>query len=419
MTERIYIEPKVKLISGDASDLGYYTWLKSRKEIILDMENKVNFMKDLIFEKDWLSKVPEEFYVGSELVNKYDYKDRINKMNLQYNNFEYFVFEINGSCLFRDLLYNINTLAQWATSNRFLFSILDDSAVYDSKNYNVSAEYKDIPEWEIQFDKYMEAIKANRKTDINRLEMPYSISSYFWIGINKKTLLNLLFMLKEEMPFFYNIYGVQFMKEVGINESMLPKNLDASISQYFRNSDATDEKVQRIGRYVLVESRMALILYSQFIRQSSTTISGLFDILKHSNPEEFSHKVFKGNTIFHISYLANEDKVNQTIKNRLCAFAMSSGTEPDSWSYFINNFLPKDITIDEFKNLLPCKFGKNGELVECKFHDDIKFRNEGKEVANCPCPIFLNSIEVAKRKKDEDKNLIGDMYYKVVESLTK
>jgi hypothetical protein len=419
--EKIYIKPKITLISDDTYDLGYYAWLKSRKEVITDL-NGNSFMKDLSFFNNWINEIPNEFKVDTELVNKFNYRDRIVKMNLQYNNFDYYVFEIHGSMLFRDLLFNINNTAQWATSTRLLFSMLDNTAVYDSKNYHISEEYKDISSWEEQFEIYMNAIKTNRKTDISRLEMPYSISSYFWWGCNKKVLLNLLLMMKTEMPFFYNVYGKQFLRELDIDESMFPSKIDASILQYFRSQSCNDmEGVRYIDDDVYVTSRMSLVLYSQFIRQSSTCIKGLFNKLKHENYNinHFSDKVFKGNTTFIINYSANRNKVNQTISNRLCAFAMSSGTGPESWSYFLNNFLSPNITVEEFKKLLPCTFDEKGKLFDCKFREDIKFRNEGKEIAICPCPIALNSMEVAERKRSDDNNLIGNMYYELTKELVK
>jgi nucleoside 2-deoxyribosyltransferase len=395
---------------------GYFFWLKSRQWIIKSKDGD-QFMRNMQPSENWMEEIPSEFYVGDELVTFDDYKTRIQAMNLQFNNLEDYVFEIEGSCLFRDLIFNINKVGAWAQSNRFLFSILDEVERFNEEHYHISSEYKDIPEWEDQFDKYMKLIKEDPIVDHNRLEMPYSISSTFWISINRKTLTDLLSFLKFYAPFFYKIYGKQFIAQAGIDEKSLSYELSASISQYImKDKDKWEEGSWNIQGTQIVNSKMGLILYSQFIRQADTRIVGLFDILMHKNPIEFSHKVFKGNTILNISYVADIDKVLSTVRTRLCAFAMSSGDDPCSWSYFLNNFLPKELTPEKLMELLPCKF-KEGRLLNCKYHDDIKFRNEGKEISNCPCPLVTLSMKDAQSKKDRDNNRIGNAFYDLTEYL--
>jgi hypothetical protein len=164
---------------------------------------------------------------------------------------------------------------------------------------------------------------------------------------------------------------------------------------------------------------MGLIMYSQFLRQGSTICSGFYNELIHDDKDEFVHKVFKGDTILNITYVAHKDRLERTVSNRLCAFAMSSGDGPCSWSYFLNNFLRDDLNPDEFRRLLPCKFGSDGKVCHCKFHEDIQFRNSGTEISNDPCPLPSASIELAKRKLDTDKNKIGELYYKLVLDMNK
>lgn len=412
MNERTYIKPTVKLLTKNGNYLGFFIWMKSRQWIITDDDGH-QFMRNLEYEDGWVSKIPSKFKVGDEEVELLDYMARIDAMNLQYNNSQNYVYEIDGSCLFRDFLFNINKIAQWAQSNRFLFSILDENARYDSRNYHISEEYKDIPEWEDQFDRYMDAIKNDPIVDHNRLEMPYSISSKFWICVNEKTLIELLNFMKGKVPFFYEVYGTQFMRHFNQRDEYSP-----TLTQYIIKNRTDVEGCTYVGDTVIVDSKMSLILYSQFIRQSDTLISGLYNQLIHEDAEEFKHKVFSGKTTFMIHYVADIDKALKTVSNRLCAFAMSSGTGPESWSYFLNRFLPNEITPTGLMNLLPCKF-ENNRLSVCKFHDDIKYRNEGKEISNIPCPLPTLSMEIAKAKKDRDNNRIGDAFYKLTEFLLK
>lgn len=409
-----YVKPSVKFLSQSIPNLGYYAWLKSRQWVITDLEGK-RFMVDFPNPTEsWMASIPDEFYVGDEKVNKYEYLNRVDKMNLQYNNLEYQVFEITGSCLFRDMLFNINKVAAWAQSNRFLFSILGEDSREDEDNYMVSKEYEGIPEWDAQFRKYMDAIHSDGVVDHNRVEMPYSISSTFWIGINKKTICDFLSFLKNQAPFFYEVYGKQFELWIG---GEIPTQPSSAITQYLlKEPEKFKEMSTNIQGTQIVNSKMGLILYSQFIRQADTRVCGLFNEIIHSDPEEFKHKVFKGGTILNIHYVADITKALSTVKTRLCAFAMSSGNDPCSWSYFLNNFLPEDLSPEVFKNMLPCEF-KGCKLMDCKFKDDIKFRNEGKEVSNCPCPIFTMNMEHAEAKKSRDGNRIGDAYYDLTKYL--
>lgn len=444
---KTYLDPKVELIDGTYYDLAFYTWLKSRehvirledgtkiKDIILDgiddlyfdQLDKHNHNKNCIIlltsdDKYYLlCDTPrgvnqiDKFYVDDELVEYSSYRDRIMKMNLQYSNFDQYVFEIQGSALFRDILFNMNTVAQWAKSERFRVSTLSKDERLKEENYPISSEYKGISEWESQFDEYMEYINKYEKTDDARLKMPYSISSVYWISINRKELINLASMIRLKMPFFYDIYIHPMMEKSNIREEELHAYVDSTVSMYIRDSNEEFKENSTLNSgFYIINTKMGLIMYSQFLRQGSTICSGFYDELIHNDAEEFSHKVFKGDTIVNITYVAHKDRLDRTVSNRLCAFAMSSGDGPCSWSYFLNNFLRDDITPNDFRRLLPCKFDSNGRVCDCKFLEDVKFRNSGTEISNDPCPLPSASMELAKRKLDTDKNKIGELYYRLV-----
>lgn len=439
---RKYVNPEVRLIDGTVGDLSFYTWLKSRRHVIkLEDGTKIS---DVIIQSDEIKFVygdlecveiipkseydnmqsPEpyficQFYVDKELVEVEEYRKRIMKMNLQYSNFDQYVFEIQGSALFRDILYNINWNAAWARSERFRVSTLDLETRLKEEEYPISSEYRGIHEWEDQFTKYMESIHNSVKTDEVRLEMPYSVSSLYWVSINRKTLINLASMIKLRMPFFYNTYMVPMLDEADIDSSELKDHVDSYLSIYFNDQTDWKEGSTYNSGFYTINSKMGLIMFSQFLRQGATTISGFYNELVHEDPIEFSHKVFKGNTILNVTYNAHKDRVMNTVSNRLCAFAMSSGDDPCSWSYFLNNFLPDEITLDQFRDMLPCKFGQDGRVCDCKFMEDVKFRNSGTEISNDPCPLPSGSMELAERKRKTDHNKIGDLYYKLVEDMNK
>lgn len=438
---RKYVDPKVELIDGTRADLGFYTWLKSRRQVItlknntriddviLDRYDNITFLfgdKESIIittkqNYDQMSSPEEyyiyEFYVDDELVEVENYRNRIIKsMNLQYNNFPQYTFEITGSALFRDFLFNINWNPAWAESNRFLFSILPDDAVLEEENYKISSEYKNIPEWEDQFKKYMDKIHETQITDENRTEMPYSISSFFWWGCNHKTLINVLSAMKIDFPFFYEIYGKKLLNEVGLSESDLKPYIDYSLLQYYR-CDNWSEGITKNSDFYIMNIKLSYIILSQFLRQSPSIISGLYSDLKHNNPEEFSHKVFRGDTLCNITFVAHKSKVMSTISKRSCNFAANSGNGPGSWSGFIEKFLDSVETLDDFRELLPCSFDNNGLLKFCPLWDDVKFRNSGTESRNCVCPLTTCSISDAEKKCNRDKNKLSELFMKLTEDI--
>lgn len=402
---RTYIKPSIKLIDSTNELSGFYVWIKSREKIIRSKDGSPLHIKYRGF-----NSLPDEFYVGGELVNKNNYLKRINDMNLQFNNMPQYLFEMHGSCLFRDLLFNINKTSMWAESNRMLFSILPDDAIYEEHNYPISEEYKGVEEWEDQFDEYMDMIKKDPVTDHNRPKMPYSISSLFWWGCNYKTLINLLSMLKLKMPFFYEVYGKKMMKISEISEEELKPFVDSSLQQYFRCDDWQRGIVKSSDFYIL-NIDISYVILSQFLRQSDVVISGLFSDLEHDNSEEFLHKVFKGETVCDITYVANKYRVLQTVSKRCCNFAANSGGGPGSWSHILTTFLDSAKTPDDLREILPCKFYDNGLLRYCPLWDDVKIRNEGLEKRNCVCPLTTCKKEDAQKKLDRDKNKLGSLFY--------
>lgn len=437
---RKYVNPEVRLIDGTTSDLSFYTWLKSRRHVIkLEDGTKIS---DVIIQSDEIKFVygdlecveiipkseydnmqsPEpyyicQFYVDKELVEVGEYRKRIvDSMNLQYNNFPQYIFEIQGSALFRDFLYNVNWSGQWAESNRFLFSILPDDAVLKEENYKISSEYKDIPEWENQFQRYIDKIHETQITDENRTEMPYSISSFFWWGCNYKTLINVLSAMKVDFPFFYEVYGKLIIKELGIDESVIKGKIDHSLAQYYRCKDWKEGVVKNSGFYI-INTEMSYIILSQFLRQSPSIISGLYSDLKHKDTEEFSHKVFKGDTICRITFVSHESKLLSTVSKRSCNFAANSGDGPGSWSGFLNRFLDSVDSLDDFRDLLPCSFDDNGLLKFCPLWDDIKFRNSGTESRNCVCPLTTCIMTDADKKCERDKNRLSELFRELTKDL--
>jgi len=360
--------------------------------------------------------------IGDEKVPIDKYFDDIMRMNMQYANMPYFVFEIEGSILFRDFLYNVQKCAQWATSLRLVQSVLPQD---DPKSYPVSEEYKGIPEWEDAYYKWFEQVVKNENVDQTRIIMPYSMHSKYWYGCNLKTLINLLSLMKNKFPFFYIWYGVDFEKsiesiyKIDISKYYVPW-VDCGLQKYF-TSDETDsteppfaESCEKVGDYYFIKQDMSLILYSQFVRQSDTDVSGLWDLLQHDDPDKFAHKVFTGDTLIHTTYLAHKSRVYQTVKNRTCFFSQSDGDEndPHYWSKFLSIFI-RDMNAEEFKSVIPCA----GCPEKCKFKDDVKFRDTGQQRGYIPCPILNKNLDYAKARLEQCDNKLNNLYLDLTKEL--
>lgn len=403
-----FVDRSIRLLDCIPQDIAYKLWLRSRYNIIHDEDGDKLEYSDLEDE--------DSFYVGNELVDRESYKERIDRMNLQYNNFPQYVFQITGSCLFRDFLFNMNKFSAWAESNRFIFSTLDEDQIYNPDNYPISYEYKDNKDYEDQFKIYMDKIKSDPITDHNRVEMPYSLSSTFWIGLNYKSLLNIVSFMKLHIPEFYEWYGKDMIDRAEISEDKLLPYVDAGITQYINDQDSWTPEVKKFNDYYFINIEMGLILFSQFLRQSDTIISGFYNQLINGGVK----KVFKGNTPIRVTFIAHKDKLLRTIQNRTCNFAQNSGEDICSWTHFIKPFVQEMIkSTDDFRKLLPCKFNTDGSFCSCKFHDDVKFRSEGIEKRNTICPLIDQDLELAKIKHARDNNILSQWYLKLTEELSK
>jgi nucleoside 2-deoxyribosyltransferase len=406
MYKKFYIDPAVQLNYETDPLSGFDIWLQSKRSVVKTSDELVT--------------------IGTRTISIHDYFDEIMDMNMQYNNIPYFVFEVTGSILFRDILYNINKTSQWAESLRLKHSVINQ---HDPSNFKISSEYKGIEEWDKAFDEYFEAVQSESRVDKNRVTMPFSLSSTYWIGMNLKTLISFLSMLKYRMPFFYMKYGIlfervindefrlrsPFLDDFDITKYYSPE-LDSGFQKYFNVTETRDQCIQ-MGDYVYLTQKMGMVLYSQFIRQADTDIAGLYDVISHTDINEFKHKVFTGSSTFYVRYVAHMDRVKKTIGDRICWISQSDGDESDPryWSKFINTFI-HGIGLEEFKKLLPCKFYKN-KVIGCKFAKDIEFRDQKLQKGYIPCGIKNHSKEYCKQRLELCNNNLNNMYSKVVNSI--
>lgn len=374
-----YVNPTVKLIhGGDSMPLAVKLWDESREELEVE-EN---------------------------------HEDKVLSMGLQYINFPTFTFEIIGSVMFRDILFTINKAAQWATSLRFKNSTFK---VFNSENYPVSSEYRGSEPWERQFDTYMDKIVETSVTDVNRLEMPYSVSSKFWVQMNFKTLIAFLTMLKKRMPFYYQTYGPLFedcFTSIDLTKYYTPY-IDASMEQYFYQDEClwtTTEDVsemQQIGDTIILHKTIGLLLYSQFIRQQDSQVKGLFSLLRHSDVDNFKNVVQYSGTPVNVWFVSDKSRVMRTIANRTCAFSMSGGSGINSWSSILDLWI-KDMNLEDFEKLIPCNIKNN--CITCKFWEVMKYRFTGQEMRSDICGLACMNRKYLEDRAEKDKTELTKKY---------
>lgn len=405
MDKYFYKDPEVKVYGSTGLTSGFDIWCESKETIVkVDEPNKM-------------------VIVDGDEINISKYLHEIQKMNMQYNNMPFVIFEIKGSILFRDLLYNINKASQWAVSQRLTHSIFDPN---DLTKFPISSEYRGIKEWETALDCYLEDLAVTGKVDVSRVKMPYSIYSKYWVGMTQRTLVSLLSLLHNEMPFFYDLYGNLMIKayddamkkaysERPIHprsiECYLSSEVDSGLTKYISKSEDFKEGVQFFDDYCSVKLNMGLILYSQFIRQADCDVRGLFDELIHSDIEDFKHKVFTGETLLKVTYTAHIDRLKHTLKDRLCWFSQSDGDDsnPNYWSKFISTLM-KNVNAETVKSLLPCKFC-GSKVTSCHFNQDLKFRDKGTQKGYIPCAIRSKNLNYAQQRFDECPNSLNKAYY--------
>ena len=386
MTDSIlsYKDPKVTLLNKPDILEGFQLWLKSREAII---------------EYDG-----DDIIVGGQRDDLDAYTSKILKMNLQYNNFPFFIFEIQGSLLSRDVFFNCTEISQWATSTRFFHS-LSNEINYDA--FSISSEYKGKSE--DQMLTFLKLMKSESNPDKARLEMPYSLSTRYWIGLNLKTLVSFLGLLKIKLPFFYETYGKLILDQVPEVEELIPNFVDDIYWKYFNPDNSPKDSKSIVNDYIHLHTNMGMILYSQFLRQSSATTSGLYSYLSDD-----SEKIPVGKTRIPIYHTSHLKRFMRTVSNRTCAFSMSDDKSENSWYHILEPYL-KDMDLEEFKSILPCKYDKN-QLKFCKFREDIKFRNNKFE-KNLPCPMLACNVGIAEERYKNSDTSLNKLYLELTKTL--
>lgn len=369
-----------------------------------------------------------QFIEGEKIIEEkpeMDYRNEILKMNLPFNEFCYFQFEISGSLLFRDYLFSFEQLgnvARFAKSNRFLGNRLAPSVEYladtpyvkflskDGWNF-LSKELKDCwNEYKLEEEKYD---KKEIDYDNFRLSTPYFADTQFYIGVNLKDLCRILAFTRVEFSSLYRVYAPQFYGAVPgleefFNEYFERNGVEDTFYAYLETENAT----KPYGDKVKYESYgdVGMILLSQIIRQSKSIFRGYLNLLKGKDLKDHT---ITGATIVPLKVLQTEGRLDSTIKTRSCWFSMSDASvgKEYTWSGILERFY-KSTPESELGSLLPCN-PKNG-CLKCIYKEDTVFRNLGTELQNAPCAFLMEDRSlIEKRASDYGNSATLDFYRKV------
>lgn len=397
MENNLYKKISVELIESTSIEMGYKIWCETRGDAI---------------GKDYFT---DSFRVGDRKVSYKDYFNEVINQNLQYNNFSFFIFKFNGSPLFRELLYTLNRTAQWSPSQRI---ILEDKEEDYRYRFTISEEFKGIPEWEDAMRIYKEKALEDPNPDHNRQFMPFSVSLTYYCGITLKQLIGFLGLLRSEMKFFYQHYGLPIIKlfkdKFLVNlEEFIPEKVDPEMLKYFNDQDNFVESVKRIDDFYSINIIVSALITSHFIRQTDIFARGWFTRLKNYE----SSDVIVGSSPIKISYLAHKERVKKTVSFRTCWFSVCNGDKDDinSWYKFLHLFLSEVKTLDEFKGILPCTWSGN-EMIHCPFKQDMELRtgSTAKQVSNCP--ILTKSLKDAYQRDLECNNPLSKFFIELTKS---
>jgi len=388
----------IKLLNEGSIYDGFEFWKRSRINRLKVTGDRVLFYKD----NDIIEAKDKEAYMKEVLT-----------MNLSYNEFVYFEFEIVGSLLFRDFMFSFsNIIDRWAESTRFNGNLLHPSKEYiDPQTGKVMDELKNI--WNIYEVGRQKFEKGDITFDQFRLDMPYSAETIFWIGINLKNLSRMLSLMRKEFYPIYKVYAPQFFNEVeGLKEFFESyydsTGVEDSMYQYFSDG-VSDPYGGRINWENL--GNIGFILYSQLIRQSGTIFRGYFDLLRNIGLE--SHN-FTGKSIVKVECLQTEKRRLATAKIRSCWFSMSdaSSGKDYSWSKILESYF-KSTPDSELPELLPCS-PKDGCIGNCKFKQDLAFRNVNLESQHLPCAFLLEDYKLIEDRARENGNSVTIDFYRKV-----
>ncbi|AMM44928.1 thymidylate synthetase [Bacillus phage SP-15] len=328
----------------------------------------------------------------------------VEAMDLPLNGFAQYVFHVNSSLLFRDLMFTIRPLVVWAKSNR--------TTPINNKNMFCSGEYEGIYENEIQamFNEVYEEIESGVPQDFAKKKLPMAANTEFTMSIDDRTLIAFIKVLKLHNKDLYEIYGKKFLEAIGRDEDYVENRHMVDIYPKISLSQQEIEAVgtthehleQFIGVYSISNNLMA-----QFIRQHFSTIkNGLYNKIEHKSVSDKEVALQRCDDETVVALYADRSSFRKVLSVRAQWFGQWDHKGNDSWSAILDPYV-KDMTPEEFMELLPHGNAESTMLEDMKPRiraGKVEITEDGRTLTgevNPPCPLLLEKPDLIDFRKQK------------------
>lgn len=366
----------------------------------------------------WVTSRPTMNYESNPEVLERDLRGIMN-VDLPISGFYVFSLEIEGSILFRDLMFTLRPINPWAQSNRMI------KRTYDNTNFDVvSIMFEDDSK---EFDKTLSYFEESRryqveteeKLDIKKRYLPLMTMTKWNTTVDYRSLMSFIKTLMEVDINLFRSYGIALLRATLVEvpthkhfallddaglEKAFEKFPNRSIyeklalpNKYF---ESTYGEVERNGSQSFtgvssfeLSTKIASTLGGQFIRQHFSSIRWeAWNILKKFGYSHFSRLNCTWDS--HYVALGYVENLKQLVSRRTCWIAQIDWEDSNSWSSVLSD-LVKKMTDKEFVDTLPCRGCARG----CTISEETRFRLyknkpeffKGGVIVdeNPPCPILI------------------------------
>lgn len=394
----------------------------------LDINRPTDFREPFVHNVAEMDRMKDEWRFTRPHLSKVEVDEdfkRLMKIDLPVKGMRSFILEIQGSILFRDLLYSIRPLtAAWAQSSRIL--------PWNQDTMFFSSEFDKIDDWHMKhmqdcMKKVYTGLKNGQSQDQIRQYAPMALSSRFVINIDQRTLFSFLRMLYLHNKFLYKTYAPLFYEAINVEEHEVLDMRSADIFdkyaidddeyKYVKDQDGWATKIadEFIGIY-----KMKAVLMAQFVRQTQAHIKNeLFNMIDDGYTDDgaeasYLSELTLGSDVIVATYVNYKAFVG-TMKHRASWFAQFDREDNASWSSIVGPYV-KDMTPQEFVKFIGVKNGDD------PFKQDLLARVYGLDV-NLPSPFLIedpsmidkrletqhsDSVIFQKWKEVRDAGLIND-----------
>lgn len=314
----------------------------------------------------------------------------VQKMDLPIGAFLTHHFYVKSSLLFRDLIFSLRPAVIWARSQR--------TVPLTVENMNMSSEYEFNHEFnQKKIDLVLTELSQGVPQDFAKKKLPMGFVTEFTISMDDRSLVNFLHSLKINCKELYEIYGPLFLKAINQDETHLDRKMQDIFPKYAMNQEELDAATG-IGQYhevldtIILANTMQLSLFSQYLRQHYSNIkSELWNLIKDKG---LCENLCCDDEIRAVLY-ANKTAFKKVITARTCFFGMWDSSDSGSWNHILEPVV-KNMSVDEFKENLPCKGCGTG----CTIRGDMIPRVKLIEV-NPPCAILIENPDTIRLREEK------------------